>query len=294
MHKQFLGNVITAKTLLFLLSVYTPLHGMDSNSDNVCKEIVIANMHPNMHRTLARLNSTYNNIVEKNHRPDKKRIEQLMWRGCTLIIPKQISWNKDFNTCAWVAAEQNPFIHAKKLELTLVRLDDDSKDIIVQTGLCHGYKYPAMDGQDRPFFDKEGGIFYYGIGDKMGGSGNPTCLVEYSLTFDSTIRIKRCVIGVSDSKIFYPHALTNYPVLLKAILQSTQVHDEFGVCEGIEKVYHINGVIIPENHMFFKKHHAFEQRPWVDDNLSDELRKMIEKSYAKQQREKNSQISQKK
>ncbi len=292
--------------LFFICSVKCSLlHGMLSVESAENKYVLWSTIITNLprdaydtHRTLALVNKAHNKIIEEHHRQDKKCIEKLMLQRGTLIIPEQVWWNKDFSKCAWVTTIEPKWnvLDPKKLELTLVGLDTN-KDIIIRKGMYGGYKFPVIDDQICPFFDKEGGIFCYGIGDIKSIFGYNNDVIEYSLNFAGKIENKICSIeiphtvnGVYDG--FNPLCLMQFPILLKVFLLSTQLRKPVGSRTGY-KSYMIDGLIIPENYKIFKKHALWGDRAVQSsyDDLPYTLRGPIDKQYAEQQREKNNQTS---
>ena len=293
MHKKFSGNIIKAHMLLFVICGMhcLSLHGMLSveSAENkyVLWNTIITNLPRDAYdtqRTLALVNTMHNKIIKEHHRPDKKCIEKLMLQESTLIIPGQVWWNKDFSKCAWVTIEQKcNVLDTKKLELTLVGLDRN-RDIIIRNGICDGYKFPVIDDQVCPFFDKRGGILCYGIGNIVDayGSGYHNTVIEYSLNFDGEIENKRCCFRIS-AETLYEYSfvrLANFPVLLKAFLSSTQVQESVGYTIAA-KYYMPEGVIIPENYKTFKKHALWGDRDMHSsyDHIPKRIRDAIDKQY---------------
>ncbi len=296
--------------LFFICSVKCSLlHGMLSVESAENKYVLWSTIITSLprdaydtHRTLALVNKEYNKIIEERYRPDKKRIEKLMLQRGTPILPGQVSWNKDFSKCAWVTIGKTCLYNRQKLKLTLVGLDRN-RDIIIVNGKCGGYKSPVIDDQTCPFFDTEGGIFCYGIGDIKSSFNNGynssynNAVIEYSLSFDGEIKNKRCVLNVGNCLCGLENGLViNFPVLLKAFLRSTEVYESSITTYGIAGncYYMINHVVIPEDYKTFKKHAFFDSGHLSYDDLPKMLRDAIDKQYEEQQREKNSQISQEK
>src|SRR5438445_4894487 len=112
MHKKILGNVMMMQFLLLCMSsmFFLPLRGMDeAPAEAAFREIMQHQIIPqaDLHtqRILAQLNKTYNKIIEDNHRPQKKRIEELIRTKGVFPDRNQASWNKDFSRHAWVTIE---------------------------------------------------------------------------------------------------------------------------------------------------------------------------------------------
>jgi hypothetical protein len=240
------------------------------------------------HRAIAVLSKKDNKFIEDRYRQDKKHIKQLLQDNCSIMVPEHISWNKNFSACAWRTVEHKPSrLGEKKLILTSVGWDKN-REINIKIGTWKGYEYPAIDDQRYLFFDNEGTIFYYGYGRYDIGC-HPTIL-EYSLNIDGEVKHKRCRLVCSMFSDDYNKVL-NFPVLLKAILGSTQTR-EFVDYPTSEKIYEIKGITIPDDYKTFKPYIFRKNKNNCSsyDQLDNNLKKAIDGRYAEQQREKNSTV----
>ena len=292
MRKQFSGSLIMVQLLSFFMStiVSTSVHCMDSIYTDALHDIIIYHIIPNvdcrMQRTLAVLSTQYNQNIEDNYRPNKKRIEQLMLENKSPIIRGQGSWNKDFNRCAWVtiAPLENG---TKKLTLFLVKLTVD-KDVSMHNYTWSHYMQPVIDDTVRPFFNEKGDTFCYGYG-LYGFCNRNKAVIKYSIQCDGTVKDNRCVFSIKENEIdheYHCNWLLNFPVLLRAFLQSTHVCEKSITSWDWVEVYDMGGVSIPEDYKHFKSHVSARFLHYQSyDNLYCCIRKAIDGRYA-QQREK--------
>lgn len=228
--------------------------------------------------------------MENENKNNKQRLEQELQvlRNCTSItVPEQVYWSEDCNKCAWVTIEEDPdALLKKRLNLVLMGLDKN-KELNFKVGSWEGYQYPVIDDQVRPLFDLKDGVFCYGYG-RFDCNFLPGVL-EYSLNCAGEINRKKCC--------FLPQYccknFLNFPILLEAILRSTQVK-EFIREEVIDKTYKIEGVILPEDYTTFQQHPFYTDKRLSYDQLNDCLKKVIDDRYAAQQQEKNNANSQEK
>ncbi len=313
MHKKFSGNIIKVHMLLFMIcvAVNISLHGMDVNDDLVMREIVVHNVGHDAHRKLAVLNTAYNKIIEEHYRPDKKCIEKYIQEkeAETLIsMTGTRSWNKNFNTCAWVTYDVD-CIGLKDLQLTLVGIVNNK--VVVTSALWKDFVFPIFDGNIRPFFDKEERACFYGFGRTLTCHGNFFTSAQYCIDCNGNSQCYCCFLECNSGwSVQVLNILLQYPVLVKAFLQSKLVQADYGCshphhCDG-SNYYHLNGVTLPDDYKTFKKSMRWEQvermllhvRDYSNftsyDSLPDEVRKAIDYHYEEQQRGKNSQTSQEK
>ena len=211
MRKQCASKITRVPLLLFFIG--SSLYGMNKDYDFVIKQAIIPNVDHKTQRIFAVLNKTYNKIIEDNYRPNKKRIELFMqekarfpsrrlWNkgfsrqgSCSQDFSRQISWNKDFSMCAWLNVKSTG--HGRKSwELTLLSLDD--KDIIIEknTKIFHGFYFPAIEGNIRPFFNKQGAACFHAYVDThiqvLYGSALTESVMELSIDLVGTVKGQRC------------------------------------------------------------------------------------------------------
>jgi hypothetical protein len=306
--------------LLFICLVVCPsLHCMEQVPNDIQK-IIVSYVDYRMQRTLAQVDKAYNKLIEEHHRPCKKRIEDLMLEKKTPLIRGEVSWNKDFTRCAWVTIGTVPkdknkwyLPERKSLCLSLVGLSDDGK-IIEQYLLRNGFYFPAIEGNMRPFFDKDGNAFFHSYADVLIGPDYcremTTSIIKFTISIKGGISTNRCFIGLkeNDYKGYDFYYILNFPVLLKALLQSKKMKThgrrlEDGYDEAA-KYYDISGVIIPEDYKTYKERSFFKdnegaREKYIDTlahthnicrldyiGLPKELRNVIDERYAEQQCEK--------
>ena len=239
-------------------------------------------------------------MLLENKCSNQKNIEQLM-REKNMTIPEQVWWDQDFRSCAWVTVEQKPIRDAKTLECTLVTLIDSSihKDIIVTSCSRNGYKYPGIGSEQRLFFDNNGGVVFYGIGDIYDWNrfNWENSFLEYSMNCnDEYICAKKCRFKNKRGECTYSFSgnLLHFTELVQSLLRSTSTKNSKPVLGIIIKKHMISGVFIPDNYKDYKKHPFGYDQDLSYDDLSDGLKDIIQKRYAEQQREKNNNISQEK
>ncbi len=313
--------------LFFICSVKCSLlHGMLSveNADNkyILWNFIITSLPRDAydtHRTLALVNKAHNKIIEEHYRPDKKRIEKLMLQKGTPIIPGQVSWNKDFSKCAWVTIGTVPkdknewyLPERKSLRLSLVGLCDDG-NIIEQYLIRNGFYFPAIEGNMRPFFDEYGNAFFHSYADVLIGSNYckemTKSIIKFTISIKGGTSTSRCFIqlGENDYTGYDFYYILNFPVLLKALLQSKKVATHGRMLEDggddAAQYYDISGAIIPKNYKMYKERPFFKddegaRARYIDTlcdhnicrldyiGLPEKLRKAIDKKYAEQQCEK--------
>ena len=288
MFKQFSGR---APLLSFFMSamISSLLHSMDGIHTDAIHDIIMYQIIPNadyrMQRTLACVNTAYNKLIEDNFRSNKKRIEYLMQENGTSITRGHVSWNKDFSQSAWVTIE--PIENGtKKLGLFSVGLGDN-ENVIIWSNTWDGYMHPVIDGTVNPLFNNAVGVSCYGYGSN--GPSNKG-VFKYSINYNGMAQYKRCVIGIKGKEKngeYHFHWLLNFPVLLKAFLQSTEVSENNSRHWDVLEVYNLSGVTIPEDYKSFKRHLSADFLHYMSyDNLYSCLKSAIDGRYKEQQREK--------
>lgn len=287
MHKKILVNVMMIQFLLLCMSsmFFLPLCSMDEAPADAFREIMTYTIIPqaDLHtqRTLAQLNKTYNKIIEDNHRPQKKRIEELMRAKGVFPDFKQASWNKDFSRYAWVTI--TPFKGKKQLSLFLCQLND-MQEIVDTYYSWQGYMCPVIDDTIRPLFNEKGEAFCYGYGWHAFDYSHKA-IVKYSIHCNG-IQHSRCVIGINKNGVEEEYRfdfLLSFPALLKAFLQSTQVSTKGRTSGETIEVYNIGGVTIPENYKDCKKNMLGDMRYESYDKFYSYMREAIDKKYTEQQ-----------
>lgn len=146
--------------------------------------------------------------------------------------------------------------------------------------------YGKLPHQPKPFFNNKGSFCFYGYGeienllDKHSGA-----IVEYSLCSNEKLKIMECVMHIKKGKPSITlRILLEFPYLLKAFLDSqcvyeAEVRDEH---DKKNKVFAIEGVIIPKNYKFHQQY--FSQIIYSSfDALPAIVRKKIIALYQKQQ-----------
>ena len=189
--------------------------------------------------------------------------------------------------------EQKPCVSdPKKLELVLVGLDGN-KELVVRIGAWNGFYFSVIEDNVCPFFNKEGRACFYGYGNSVNRYGYEKSVVEYSIDLDNKMETYHCLYEIPDKRThcrayrrsFVP--ILNCPVLLKALLQSTQVSKISMQDQENDKNFNIEGVTIPEDYKTFKKHVVLENNRYTSYNLlPNNVKKAIDEWYKKQQREK--------
>ncbi len=279
--------------------VNASLHGMDRNYGHVIREIIIANIDRDMHRTLAPVDTTYNKIIEDTYRPDKKPIENFIkWKSCDVTGYK--SWNKDFSKCAWVTiSDSDP--GKKNLQLTLVGLvNDDINRVMSSSRLWYDFYCPVFEDDVRPFFDKDGRACFYGFGKTTNRYRHEISLIECSIGLDGEAECCACQFVTVAQKgygntVYWGDKFLSFPILLKAWLKSKRVRISDPVNASKSKIYNIKAVTFPDDYKTFKKHvglencyalckHKRQITPYAC--LPEELRIAIDERYEEQQREK--------
>jgi hypothetical protein len=301
------------------------LHGMEMvvNNDNCCtdallsknkdsfaRDVIILNRLLNgdhdTYRTIAMLSKTHNAIVENNYRPTKKRIEGFDFYK-TLLDYKtgHISWNKDFSKCATITIiEADPSVGFDKQRLILSSLGLDNNNLAIACNKSWDhFEIPILEDNGGPFFGREGRVYFYGYGNVINSYRNAAFYAECSIGLGGETECYMCeFVTVASEKdgsgnTVYPGScFFNFPVLLKAWLQSkiVRISKPYNACKS--KVYNINGVTLPYDYRTFKKHVGWKNycaRRTVDntatsyDSLSADLRDAIDAKYAKQEQEKN-------
>lgn len=242
-------------------------------------------------------------IVERNQQKD--RIEDFI-RSKTTVVTGVKAWNKDYSKCAWVTFDSNASC-AKDLKLTVVGLVDGGKRVVSNSRVWRNFYFPAFEDDVRPFFDKDGRASFYGFGKVARACSRfgTVFLNEYVIDGDGKAMLYVCRIDNGYDELYCYEHLINFPMLMKILLQSSRIneyndyeklgHDVIKTCYtsplvycGLEKRYIIN---LPED---YKK--DFKQHSCVDDscnyqsydNLPDTFKKIFDKRFKRQQREKRS------
>ncbi len=263
MYILILRNLIFV-SISYILFLSSFLYGMDNIYDFAFKQVIIPNTISydiyTIHRTLAVLNSEYNAIIEKNYRPEKKCIEQLMQKNDTPLVHEKISWSKNFSKCAWVTVQQNSNNGIKNLEFTVIGLVD--KQLQIKRNKWPYYMFLATGDKTRPIFNDNGeaSIVIYAefeMNDNLLETYNG--FLKYSIDAKGNSSTRRCLIEVGNGdKFFEFNTILNLPQLLQAILQSTQVSQRRLTYPGdTVELYNINGVTFPDNYKTFVKHLIF-------------------------------------
>jgi hypothetical protein len=282
---------------------------LSKNKDNFARDAIIVNCLSNgdhdTYRIIAMLSKTHNAIVENNYRPIKKRIENYIQSNYTVppVIAGHASWNKDFSRCAWVTYDLDPTLY-KDLELTLVGAVNN--EVVVMCASWKNFYFPTFEDNIRPFFNKDGRACFYGYGLTVNSYRNQALNVEYSISLDGEAEYYKCSFLTvapekegNDNAVYGGSYISDFPVLLKAWLQSkiVRISESCNACNS--KVYNINGVTLPDDYKFFKKYEGWmnycdqQESSLMNsvvksyDFLPYELRRFIDAKYAKQQQEKN-------
>jgi hypothetical protein len=320
MQQKFLGNVMRMRICLLLLcAVVCPvLYGMEQFPAEVKKNI-LCRADYYAQRMFAQVSKANNAFMEEHCRPYKKRIKEFMAEKNTPIICGAVSWNYNFSRCAWVTIKSD-FGERKSWGLTLVELSDN--DTIVERNQKYiGFYFPAIEGEVRPFFNRYGDASFHGYADTwikpMGYERMCQSIVEFTLDRYGLSNCCRCFIELEEDKgkvnaeeVYDFYYIFNFPVLMKAFLQSTQVRSyarDFKDGWDHAKYYDISGVTIPEDYKTYKQHSHFKctslSESYFDltydaltrtrrypfstyEAFPERLKKAIDKKYAEQQREK--------
>ena len=232
---------------------------------------------------------------------DKDRNKQLVenftqWKTCNITGHK--SWNKDYSKCAWVHYDiDSP--DEKKLQLTLVGLANKDKNTVTSSSFVwQGFRFPVFEDDICPFFDKDERACFYGYGESGSCDLMKYFTVEYSIDLDGKEERYRCqcVMPHKAFTLHYPTPFFNFPVLLKALLQSTSVEIKKEDADSL-KLYHTQGVMLPEDYKTFKQHiglqqfeksmksSAYSTNDSYED-LSECIKTALNKKYEEQQLEK--------
>jgi|SRR5579862_1574341 hypothetical protein len=233
--------------------------------------------------------------MEITSRVRRQRVKELLQKN-NQIVPQVISWNQDCSKCAWVNQKSSDDINT--LEFTLAKLHKNADDIDIKTGTYDLYRWPALEDQKCPFFNNEGGVSYYIVGNivryfnrYVGDNsyvGYFDTVIECSMDDDGKIQAKKCCIGYNTSKLNFPvRNLLNFPKLLEAVLQSTEVYDFNGGGNIPAKMFVIHGVTIPEGYRDVQKYILSDDGYYSSyDDLPAELKEYIDERYTAQQQEK--------
>ena len=257
-----------------------------------------------LYRNIAVLNRGYNKFIEEEYRPKKKLLDKFREENKKNLSPVTgyVSWNKDFSKCAWVtiSAEQ------ESCTLTLLSLDDKNC-IVKKDAVWDEYHFPIFEDDIHPFFNKKEQVGFYGYGYK--GIDYPAnrfpdpiylahgceAVLEYLLDFSGNAGSKRCFFTITNRPKMYNFInIFDFPLILKALLQSTRTYDECKWCSDVLKIFVTDGMTIPANYKFFKKHIGWKNRvdiqkvfswdplPNSFEDLSSEVKKNLEELYQKQ------------
>ena len=253
MHKQM-------NLLLIGMMTCSSLCGMDGNNNLDVKTLIVSKIDFKTSRSLATVNKTYNKIIEENFRPYKKYIESCLQEKGTEIIPGDVSWNYNFSKCACVtigSIENN----RKSWRLTVVGLTRDGK---VRTGdkKWSGFYFPAIEDNIRPFFNKQGQACFHGYADVWIKPNDyhrlRQSIVQVSIDLQGETECYRCFIEAGENKddVFSFNILCNFPVLMRAFLQSKKVREHLrDIHDGWDhaQYYNISGVTLPKDYKICKK-----------------------------------------
>lgn len=275
----------------YILFLFPFLYGMNNIYDFAFKQVILLNSISNgtyaiIDRRLAMLNSEYNAIIEKDYRPEKKCIEQLMQENGTPLVHEKISWNKNFTECAWGNIQQNSENNMKSLEFIVVGLLD--KQLLIKSDIWPYFRFFAAGDKARPIFNDKGDVSIIMYADfKMNDNSSivDNGFLKYVIDGNGNSYAKRCLIAVENGdKIFEFNTILNLPQLLQAVLQSTKVsqckHKDDG---DIVELYNIDGVTFLDNYKNFVKHPVFGFINHASYNeLPSLLKEAIDKQYQKQ------------
>jgi hypothetical protein len=257
------------------------------------------------HRKIAVLNTTYNKLIEDTCRSQKKLIEKYIQENKENLplVTGARSWNKGFNACTWVNYDDNS---DKSKDLQLILINAAHNEVIAQSAVWNNFYFPIFEDDIRPFFDKDGQACFYGYGVTSTCMGTFPSFAQYCLDCDGNNK-RYCHYFYYLSQPDVPesycgrsfHILLDYPVLMKAFLQSKPMYISGGFERHPDwmKEYRLNGVTLPEDYKTFKKRIELEKveemlyryiydRSISYDSLDPEIRKAIDDHYEKQQREK--------
>ncbi len=199
----------------------------------------------------------------------KDQIEDFIRRK-TISVTGSQTWNTDGNKCAWVTFDTNSF-RAKNLKLTVVGLVDGGKRIVSNTRSWRNFYFPVFEDDVRPWF-KDGRACFYGYGNVEDEDDVTFNFVgEYSLDVDGTAEHYECICYTPSGSMRFDYfktltGLLHFPVLMKALLQSTKVFKrEFN--DGCKKAFYPEPSNFPKDYKKYKQHLGLEK---IEDEL-DEL-----------------------
>ncbi len=298
--------------MVLLCAVQSSLRSMEiidiENEDNKkLFEIIAYNLPRDGHdarRTFSLINVTCNKAIEVACKEYKKEIEEYIQKNKDTLpsLTGAISWNKDFSKCAWVRYHGD-VAAPKRLGLTCIGKSDGQ--IIQQSAMWTKFYFPIFENNIRPFFDEDGRASFYGYGNIRTCRSDDTDCTQYCFDLNGNALRYRCCFyyytNPDDSFSYCEHdlfLLLQYPVLVKAFLQSTKVIIN-DCCRNYDQIkkFGITGITIPEDYKLFKKSTGLEQveeKRYMHkyslytsyDSLKPELRKAIDDQYEKQQGEK--------
>jgi hypothetical protein len=198
-------------------------------------------------------------IIEK---PQRERIEDFIRRK-TISVTGSQTWNKDYSKCAWVTFDDN-FFQAKGLQLTVVGLVDNGKRVVSNSRSWQDFCFPVFEDDVRPCFNKDGRACFYGYGNKEGESDlNFSFLGEYSIDLDGTAEHYECVCSIPSWSMRHDSFVTltgllYFPILMKALLQSTKVLKRT-FDDGYKKAFYPEPSSFPHDFKMDKKHLGLEK-----------------------------------
>jgi hypothetical protein len=199
-------------------------------------------------------------IIEKDQK--KERIEDFIRRKTTSVTGSQI-WNKDYSKCAWVTFDTNAS-GAKDLKLTVVGLVGDGKRVVSNSRLWRDFYFPVFEDDVRPFFDKDGRVCFYGYGNREDQSGQNCSFVgEYSIDVDGTAEHYECLChipswSISTDSFVTLTGLLHFPILMKALLQSTNI-SKCKFADGCRKAFYPDPSNFLANFTLYKQHLGLEK-----------------------------------
>jgi hypothetical protein len=199
-------------------------------------------------------------IIEKDQK--KERIEDFIQRKTISVTGSQV-WNKDHSKCAWVTFDTHAS-YAKGLQLTVVGLVDDGKRIVSSSCVWQNFYFPVFEDEIRPWFNKDGRACFYGYGNREDQSDqNGGFVGEYSIDVDGTAEHYECIChirswSISTDSFVTLKGLLDFPILIKALLQSTEVFKrQFD--DGDRKAFYPEPSSFPYNFKKYREHVGLEK-----------------------------------
>ena len=265
--------------------------GSIKSNDLLLREIVLdyGLCHPSI-CSLVLVDTTYNQLIKKKERVKsrKKCIKNWAAENNVSFIKEQTEWHKHGSVLAHAYVDQRTIGFSLMLECC--QLGDGNTVSKKNARWAGNYQNESrcrfvdmIPYLSQPLFNDKGHVRCYGIAEIRENGGEWVNLIrEYSFfSVNEVAHSMQCMVNLNSRKLINFISLVEFPVLVKALMNSTHVEISL---EGY-KVYHLDGAILPNDYQIWKEINGITIVPSFD-KLPDIIRKPLEEHFEKQQEKK--------